>query len=89
MTVIDNDYRMRIAGQSYTADTMTDPFVWFLGCVLDSRGGEPPEIVVQVADAAMMGAVRQVLPGDVLVIFVKRSPNRSPTISAVNVIVGA
>ena len=55
LAVIDNDYRTRVVGQPITADTMTNTFVWLLGCALDSRGGRQPEIFIQDADAAMAG----------------------------------
>lgn len=60
LAVIDADYRTRIVGQSITADTTTDTFVWLLECALQSRGGKQPSIFIQDADAAMTGAVNQV-----------------------------
>ena len=62
MVVIDSEYRTRIVGQSITADTTTDTFVWMLKCALESRGGKQPAIFIQDADAAMTGAVGQVFP---------------------------
>ena len=60
--VIDNDFPTRIVGQSNTADTTTDAFIWMLENALASRGGKQPGIFIQDADAAMMGAVRHVFP---------------------------
>ena len=60
--VIDNDFRTRIVGQSITADTTTDTFIWMLENALASRSGKQPGIFIQDADAAMTGAVRHVFP---------------------------
>eukprot|EP00904_Undaria_pinnatifida_P011765 jgi/Undpi1/7719/HiC_scaffold_23.g10192.m1 len=60
--VIDNEFRTRIVGQSITADTTTDTFIWMLENALASRGGKQPGIFIQDADAAMTGAVRHVFP---------------------------
>ena len=62
MVVINSEYRARIVGQSITADTTTETFVWMLKCPLELRGGKQLAIFIQDADAAMTGAVRQVFP---------------------------
>ena len=56
--VIDNEFWTRIVGQSITADTTTDTFIWILENALASRGGK--QFFIQDADAAMTGAVRNV-----------------------------
>ncbi|CAB1105779.1 unnamed protein product [Ectocarpus sp. CCAP 1310/34] len=62
LAVIDSEYRTRIVGQSITADTTTDTFLWMLKSALESRGGKQPDIFIQDADAAMTAAVREVFP---------------------------
>lgn len=59
---IDNAYRTRIVGQSVTADTRTDTFVWMLECALASCGGKQLGIFIQDADTAMTGAALRVFP---------------------------
>ena len=53
IVVIDSEYPTRIVGQSITADTTTDTFVWMLKCTLESRGGKQLAKFIQDADAAM------------------------------------
>ncbi|CAB1097936.1 unnamed protein product [Ectocarpus sp. CCAP 1310/34] len=62
LAVIDSEYRTRIVGQSITADTTTNTFVWMLKSALRSRGGKQPDIFIQDADVAMTAAVREVFP---------------------------
>ncbi|CAB1104722.1 unnamed protein product [Ectocarpus sp. CCAP 1310/34] len=44
LAVIDSEYRTRIVGQSITADTTTDTFLWMLKSALESRGGKQPDL---------------------------------------------
>ena len=61
MIVIDFEYRTRIVGESIMVDTTTNTFVWMLKCALESRGRKQQAIFIQDDNAAMTGAVRQVL----------------------------
>ena len=61
LAVVDSEYRTRIVGQSITADTTTDTFLWMLKSALESRGKQP-DTFIQDADAAMTAAVREVFP---------------------------
>lgn len=62
LVIVDGDFNTRIVGQSITADTTADTFVWILKAYVASRGGRPPSIFIDDAGAAMAGAVTAVMP---------------------------
>lgn len=62
LVVIDGEFNSRLVGQSVTADTTTDTFVWMLKAYREAMGGKQPTVFIQDADAAMTGALGQVFP---------------------------